>query len=104
MTEQEYCKITSTTGWFHLSYFYFEEVQTFLNGLGYELVVHTGLIKVDFRHQDGDHSHYEQVLREAVLAVKPGTPLPERLDSDEAHQMRVERVFNTEMKQKLLKL
>lgn len=106
MTHEKYKEITHEIGWFNLPYFEFEEVQNFLNSLGYELVEHDAraIVKIRQYNMGGECESSTPVESFAtrVLAMLPTDKLPERNDSDEAIALDIRTVFTKEIKKKLL--
>ena len=108
ITGSRYYDITHCT-WFDikLPQFDIEEVQDYLIKVGYEIVVHSGLAKVEnvIMEPGGGVDRtgtFVDEIRERVLAVKPGTTLPERVDAKELDAFDILAVFRNEMKNKLL--
>lgn len=108
ITSNDYYRITNCTGDFRLPTFTIEEVQEFLTRLGYEIIIHKAEATVHIvSHEDMEVRRTGQTieaLREAILAIKPGTKLPTRVDSDDARKMNFLSVFDQEMRKKLLSL
>ena len=109
ITSEDYYRITNCIdlGEFRLPRFTLIEVQHFLIKLGYEIVIHKAPAKVYLTDQNMGGEVWRtgdtfEENRERILAVKPGTKLPDRVDSQEAIDMDFLSVFKKEMKNKLL--
>lgn len=104
ITVQEYREHSHRSSDFTIPSFSFEEVQEFLNNLGYDIIVYTGkaLVRDKFCDAGGDVSYGCEYPGTAsdVFAVKPGTPFPELLQHWK--HLRVNNVFQQEIKKKLL--
>lgn len=108
VTNEEYYRITNCVGDIRLPEFTIEEVQEFLIKLGYEIIIHKAEATIHMTSHDNGEVRRTgetfQGLREAIMAIKPGTKLPSRLDCDEAYSLNFLSVFKVEMKKKLLSL
>lgn len=88
----------------------YNDVLTFLERKGYDVIVHKGLADVEQYRSVPNEMSVERLgirkncMKEMILAVKPECKLPERLDSDEAISMDVLNVFKRELKQAMMNL
>lgn len=108
MTGQDYYKITNCTPDFKIHSFSFEEVQSFLQSLGYQIIVNHAEAKTGhWTYNMGGESEnwigYE-AMTDKILAIKQGEELPKRNDSDKAMEMGFISVFNKEIKKRLLEI
>jgi|SRR5580692_4042471 hypothetical protein len=107
VTVAQYCKITRCSPWFNLYQFTYEEVCEFLEKLGYEIVIHTGIIKTQMIQSIPGTGEVERVgdpvnlEQEFVVAVKKGRILPYNLN-DLGYAFSMNDVFQMELKKKLL--
>src|SRR5580692_634054 len=107
VTVQDYCRITNCSPWFNFYDFTYEEVCEFLEKLGYEVIIHTGIMKTQMARSVpgtgevenmGDPINFEQ---EFVVAKKKGQMLPYNLNFV-SYPFKVGDVFRFELKKKLL--
>lgn len=103
MTGEEYLKISNCSPFFNLPTFSFEEVRSFLLGLDYQIVIHEGPMKGRNYYSEDDFNEVD-FYKSGVYAIKPGTILPKRLDDPAIFEMKIDKVFAKEIKQKLLNL
>lgn len=92
---------------FHLD-FTVTEMTEFLMKLGYEIHAVDGVVKVRDTESDGGGGldyrgdPYDKQFRQ-IIAIKPGDPMPERLDGDYGHQVHIWVAFRREMKAQMLR-
>lgn len=109
VTDREYFRITGcSSGDFTLPKFTIDEVQDFLESLGYRITVYTATARIDEVEHDGGEVRRTGKMwddeREVILALRDGDILPPRVDSDECSELNFLSVFKREMKKKLLNL
>ncbi len=113
MTEEEYNHSSLDSRIGGISDFTFDEMQRFLNKLGYTLIVHTGQAMIYTKDIDsGGEVRYSEKgsLKDGykrVLAINGRTKLlslPIRVDSKEARELDALTVFHKEIKKRLLDL
>lgn len=108
ITSKQYYEVTNCTPDFGIANFTLDEVQDFLNSLGYDVIIHEGRAKVQQRQSVWGTGEVEKVgqpyigIVQDILAVKPGEELPTVLDSPEGKGMRINNVFQRELRQRLL--
>lgn len=109
ITDKDYFRVTNCVGsGCNLPGFSIEEVQELLNAWGYQVIIHKGLAKceevemgMNEVNRTGKYNDYE---REIIIALKNNFPvldIPKRVD--ECFEYEFKRVFNREIKQRLMK-
>lgn len=109
ITHKEYAKATGCSiipG--HMIRFEFEEIRDFLISKGYEVKVYSGLGSIKEKEPwdgSGEVRHTGKVFDDqctTVIAVKPETELPLRVDDPDLLKHHMLSVFEKELKRKLL--
>lgn len=107
LTDKEYYQITKCTADFQLGSISLQEVQQFLARKGYSIVVHRAEQNVEHRRSvpgtgETESLGYFDTMVEQVLAVKPGSELPNKFTNEYLFENCIDAVFRKEMKKNLL--
>lgn len=106
ITRDEYKEVTDVYPWgFKLPQFSLEEVQEFLQTLGYKIVIHKApFIKDTYQQVDMEmeNTGKREFFEPRILALKAWETFPERNDSEDAKSKDFHAVFNKEIKRKIL--
>ena len=108
VSQDEYRKITNCTGWFNLYHFTMDEVNTFLNSKGYDVIVHRAEAKTQMMESEWGTGSVRKVgvpidmMRDFVIAVKPGQEIPQYFSPETIDEFEVGNVFQRELKKKIL--
>lgn len=107
VTDRQYYDVTNCTPDFRIANFTLDEVQDFLNGLGYDIIEHSakGMVQDRQSNPGGDvekiGSPYLANVKD-ILAIKPGTIIPENLSTPEGIELRIGNVFQRELRKRML--
>lgn len=107
ISDEEYCRITNCTSSMYMSIdIPIRDVQEYLVRRGYDIIVHKAQATIHEVEMDGGEVNRTgktwEDQRERILAVKPNTELPKRVDSKEASEMDLRSVFRREFMASLL--
>lgn len=107
ITDKQYWEVTHCTPYFGIANFTLDEVQDFLNNLGYDIIEHSskGMIQLTECDVGGEVNKVGKPYLgdvKSILAIKPKTTIPENMSTPEGIVLRIGSVFQRELKAKIL--